>query len=352
MLIKENRSSVYDYHGYFQQCLILQLTLRCPLRCEHCIVDASPNREEEMTVEQAVNLLEEIGRENEVKVVAITGGEPFLNLERLGAILTVAQKYNLKIAIVTSASWATDYNKAIKILKQLPPIANLSLSADKYHLDFVSLKRVKNAAQAAISLGIEVGAFICLESDEDDFLQIFQQNMGEELYTKMKIITEYVHIIGRAINSVEINSKIERVALEDLPTVGCPTASAPAIMTDGTVMACCGDTVSDTQNWEALKLGNLNHESISEILSKAEDNLLVHALRLMGPKKLALIAAEKFGNHIFKQLYEKNNICDICRTVSTNPQVVAYLREYLQQPEIIETLALGRLLKFGEQVKK
>ncbi|MGY6528822.1 MAG: radical SAM protein [Cyanobacterium sp.] len=341
-------SSVYDYHGYFKKCLIVQLTLRCPLRCEHCIVDASPDNHNEMTTAQAVNLVKEVAQEGNVEVLVLTGGEPFINLSRLRTVLAVAQGYNLKVAMVTSAGWATSYSQARKILESLPSVANLSFSVDKYHLDFVKLDRVKSAIEAALSLNIEVGAFLCLENDSDQFLASFKEFLGDALYSQIKIITQYVHLTGRALESPHLAQQIERVSLEELPNIDCPTVSAPIAMIDGSVMACCGDTISDAHNWSALKLGNLKEEDLTTILTRAEDNLLVHALRLWGPKKLAMIVMGELGFNVFNDSYETHNICHICRAVVTNEEVVEALQNYLHKPEIKEQIILGRLLKFGE----
>jgi hypothetical protein len=343
-----DKTSVYDYHGFFKQGIIFQLTLRCPLSCAHCIVESGPHRKEEVKTEQAVKWLEAIGRYGKVKMVALTGGEPFLNRERLRPLLTVARRYALKIDIVTSCSWATSLDRAVQVLRDLPPITNLSLSADKYHLRFVPLTQVKHAAQAALSLGIGVGAFICLESEEDDFLALFREVLGEELYAQIRVLARYVHLAGRAAWSAEIASKVKRVPLPQLTSEGCAAAAVPVILPDGRVMACCGDTMSDPQNWPALTIGHLDRDPIDTIFERTDHNCLVHALRLLGPKELALIATERLGGRTFGRLYEQRNICDICRDVSTNPQVVSYLREYLEQPEVKTDLALGRWLAFGE----
>lgn len=119
-------------------------------------------------------------------------------------------------------------------------------------------------------------------------------------------------------------------------------------MIDGSVMACCGDTISDSHNWSALKLGDLKEEDLTTILTRAEDNLLIHALRLWGPKQLAMIAMRELGFNVFNDLYETHNICHICRAVVTNEEIVEALKEYLHKPEIKEQIILGRLLKFGE----
>ncbi len=236
------------------------------------------------------------------------------------------------------------------MLQDLPPIANLSLSADQYHLEFVPLDQVKWAAQAALSLGIEVGAFVCLESEEDPFLTLFRKRMGKHLCDRIRIITQYVHLSGRAARSAQIRPRVKRVTLDDLPSLGCSTASAPAIFPDGKMMACCGDTVSDPHNWKALMLGDLNRDSLAQLLDRGDRNCLIQALRLVGPSELARIAEEELGVDGFGRLYERDSICDVCRDVSTNPEVASALQAYLQRSAVAGEMSLARFMRFGERV--
>lgn len=349
MRIHSASGSVYDYFGFFRRGLIFQVTLRCPLECAHCIVDSGPLRTEEASTERAVQWLEDIGRDGQVKVVALTGGEPFLNLGRLRALLAAAERHGLKISIVTSCSWATDPDRALRLLRDLPPIANVTLSADKYHLDYVPLVQVRHAAEAALALGIEVGAFLCLENEADDFPRLFRATLGEELHAKLRVETRHVHVAGRAARVASIARAVERVPFHELPSQGCEAAAAPAILPDGRVMACCGGTMADPERWPALTIGNLNRESIGEILRRANRHRLVHALRLLGPKALADIAQEDAGETLFRRRYERHNICDICRDLCTNPQIVARLEAYLDRPEVAAGIASWRLLRYGEE---
>ena len=350
MLSGETSASVYAYHGFFKRGIIFQLTLRCPLECEHCIVSSSPRRREEVDTATAQQWMEQIGQYRSIRVVALTGGEPFLNRSRLRAVLEVAHRFELLVDVVTSCHWATSPARAAEVLAALPPISNVSLSADKYHLEFVPLERVRNAAEAALARGIAVGVFLVVESDDDPFLSHFRQAMGETLYAQMAKIVERVHPAGRAAESAAIHRSTRTVRLEALPELGCSAAAIPVICPDGRVMACCGDTMADPRRWESLTMGDLHRESLADVFARIEGRRLVHALRILGPKRLAQLASRELGEEIFARWYQKHNICDICRDVCTNPRVLDALRQCLDDPEVQSEIVLGRQVRFGEAV--
>jgi hypothetical protein len=301
-----------------------------------------------MPVEEAVRWVEAIGRCGWVEVLAVTGGEPFLDRNRLRILLETAVAFGLKTSVVTSACWGRSYDAARRALRHLP-LTNLTFSADKYHVDFIPLDYVRNAARAALDTGIEVGAFLCLENGSDPFAEELRDFLGDELFSKMRIIRQYVHLAGRAERSARLAARVERSPLSGLPRCRCTAVSAPIILTDGTVMACCGDTVADSRAWASLRLGNIKTDSLANLFDKADRNQFIQALRVLGPAELAARAAADLGSGFFSRAYETHSICDICRDIATDRKMHSYVERLLEQPQIRDEVALGRLLLFGEE---
>src|SRR3989304_3016846 len=111
------------------------LTYRCSIACPHCIVEAGPHRKEEMRLEQAFDWLKQAsGYQNGfIQGLALTGGEPFFNLDHLKQLSTYGREMGFAISAVTNAFWATSKEKAIELLAQVPSIHMLSISTDVYH---------------------------------------------------------------------------------------------------------------------------------------------------------------------------------------------------------------------------
>jgi radical SAM/Cys-rich protein len=81
---------------------VLQINLgkRCNITCNHCHVEASPKRTEELTPEVCEQLIEVIQRFPEIKIVDLTGGAPEMNYGFKP--LLEAAKANNKLVIVRS----------------------------------------------------------------------------------------------------------------------------------------------------------------------------------------------------------------------------------------------------------
>ncbi|MCZ7583976.1 MAG: radical SAM protein [Deltaproteobacteria bacterium] len=54
-----------------------ELTWRCDVRCEHCLVDGGEKRDNEMTTDECLRLADDIA-DLGISAVSLTGGEPFL----------------------------------------------------------------------------------------------------------------------------------------------------------------------------------------------------------------------------------------------------------------------------------
>ena len=121
---------------FFSQVGLL-LTLRCPVRCEHCMVQAGPHRTEEMEVERAHDWLEQIAACG-ARSIGFTGGEPFYCWEKLLALSQAARGMGLTYTVVTNAYWADSLEKAHERLAQLQP-SEMSISTDIYHTRYVPL---------------------------------------------------------------------------------------------------------------------------------------------------------------------------------------------------------------------
>ncbi len=345
---KSSDSSIYDHGTRFRSGVVIDLTLRCPLTCDHCTVSSSPERTEEFPLEQLTALIDDLGADPGVELVVFSGGEPFLKPDRLHALVEAATCNALKVEIVTSGYWARSPARACSVLEGLPPVNHISLSADKYHLPFVPLEWVRNAAEAALSLGIGVGVFVVLENGEDDFLDRLRDAMGNALLADIELLVESVHLAGRAARTPAIAEAVEWVSFDELPALTCEMPATPVIRSDGRVLTCCGDIMSDPENWPSLTYGNLKQETISDLLDRADRNPLTHALRVLGPRKLGEIANERAGRQLFTRLFEHRNICDICRAVTTDPEAYGFVNEYLKDPDVANRIAAMRLLRYGE----
>ncbi|TGY90614.1 radical SAM protein [Marinicauda algicola] len=337
-------------HLHFARCVIVQVTATCPLACAHCIVSSSPERREELDTPALLGLIGEIAASGRTAMVVLSGGEPFLKLDRLAAALERIAELGMSAGVVTSAHWAVSKARAGEILDRLPraALADFCISADRHHLEFMSLEPVRHALEAARDRGIASSLFVCLDSDRDDFLQTLHGALGAELMERVRVRVTPTHRSGRGARHRALAGVGEPARFEDLPDEPCHGPATPAVTPTGEVMACCGDTMSDPQNWPALRLGRTGEPGFAQHVEQADSDPLLQALRLRGPKHLARLAVDAGVLEPAGKRFDRRNICEVCRWVMSEPDAVAAVRDALSAPGCAEALQAERLLAFGE----
>lgn len=106
----------------------LEITKKCNLTCPHCYIDGGIERENELTTEEILEIIDDIA-DMGVWAIAITGGEPTLHPD-FSKIVQYARKRNLLVGVATHGLHLTD-----KLLSELPTDGLIiSVSIDDLHL--------------------------------------------------------------------------------------------------------------------------------------------------------------------------------------------------------------------------
>jgi len=323
----------------------LLVTFHCQAACDHCVIRAGPDRHEEVDLENARQWIREIAsyRDRYVCVLSLTGGEPFSNLKLLRQVMELAAESGLFVSVVTNGFWGASRESARKLLKNLPQICFLSISTDIYHQKFVPFERVENAIWAARECGIPYYVSIVTDSEDDPE---FQRVKSEVLKTSEpeNIRTGITFPVGRA---TQIKSQLKYSLSDEPPREACQAASSPCIFPDGRVYGCIGPLI-ELQHDHPLLLGNLHETPMHEILNRAETNVVLHALRLWGPKKLiAMLRDAGLGRHLPVE-FITGSICNACFSLFSNVAVREWLLQLEQDAEFRRKVAYGRLYYLNE----
>jgi MoaA/NifB/PqqE/SkfB family radical SAM enzyme len=321
-----------DFHGYVKShhalmgLLIIQVTLLCPLKCEHCNVNAGPDKGSNLDVNNLLTQLGDFANITPEGTVFITGGEPFSAKLVLDEILKLCETLNLSTYIITSANWARTLPKALKTLKKYSKIHLLSVSADQWHEDFVPIDYVENAVRAALSLGINVNVALTLTDEFDDY--------ESSLKSRLLDVWDTLHIERTLLRKVGRSQFGAKKNTTNMLDGYCGRIGAPTITSDGSIIACCSTTetniISQTSLHKnhALKIGHISRTSMSSIKDTLEKDILLKAIRLLGP------------SWVYKQIHKDvivttadsfRDICDICATIVRNPEVADFARNILNQ---------------------
>jgi organic radical activating enzyme len=323
----------------------LIMTYRCPIECAHCLVDASPYRKEEISLQDAFNWIRQISeyREGYVKILSLTGGEPFYNLDKLKKISSFAGRRGLLISVTTNAFWAETYEKAFETLRLFPEIKIITMSTDAYHLDFIPLERLSNAILAAEDNDTLYNLNVCTVCKEDTTYRDIMSYL-EKVVSNHSINTTITIPNGRA--NKMVNRSLYKME-KDPPQIPCLSCSCPVITPTGKVLACCG-AIQAIESANPLILGSLRDDSLSNILDEAELNPILHIIRLWGPDRLISMAKEAGLGRYLPESYIKGSTCDICNSLMTRKEIIDFLFQLAFNQEIRKLVAKARSLYLGE----
>ena len=322
----------------------LLMTYRCQVTCPHCIIEAGPHRHEEVSLEEAYSWTSQIAdyRDHYVRVLALTGGEPFFNYAKLKKITDFGNLCGLFISVITNAYWADTKKEAKRILSDLESVDMFSFSTDVHHLKSIPFSRVRNAIKAAQELNIPYTVSICTENKNDPQYQ----NLISRLYEvteKESVVTAITFRAGRAKNLVSPVDGISRVP----PKAACSAGSSPIILPDGRVLACIGPII-DLEEPHPLDLGNCKENSLGDIFDNAELNPILHAIRIWGPRKLISIINEAGLGQYLPKTYFKDSICNACYSLLSNRHIVDFLDELSEDPGFKRKIAYARVYYLRE----
>lgn len=323
----------------------LLMTYKCQVTCPHCIIEAGPHRKEEMSIGDASNWIEQISnyRDGYIKVLALTGGEPFYNLENLSEISQFAAARGLFVSVVTNAFWANTKNQAVKTLKHLNAIKMLSISTDVYHQESIPFERVENAIAAAREIDIPFTVAVCTENEGDPAYQRILCTL-ERIVEKDVIQTAITFVAGRAFRKTD---RLQYQMSKNPPISACGAGSSPIIFPDGRVVACVGPIV-DLRTPHPLLLGSLRKNCLKEILDGAESNSILHTIRIWGPKKIiSLIENAGLDKHLPDE-YVKDSICNACYCLMSNEEIVNFLNQLADDVEFTRKVAYARIYYLKE----
>jgi hypothetical protein len=138
--------------------LRLFLTLKSKFPILFSPVGASPDGTDSMVFDDAKKYIDGVLKAQQIAIVEITGGEPFLHYDEMVKTLHYAKSKGLQGKVTTSAFWATDMAKSNWIIQQLKDAGaeRIEIRFDAMYNEFVPLERVKNAAISARQKGLVV----------------------------------------------------------------------------------------------------------------------------------------------------------------------------------------------------
>ena len=311
--------------------IILSITEKCPLECDHCIVDASLKREDSNDINW-VKLLNDWNLEYPLKRVSITGGEPFYTSKNLENISKYCLEKNITLGVISSGYWAHSFKKAKKELGKYKGITYLTLSTDSFHQAYVPISYIVNAYKATQELGISCSIKITAENINSIKENISYKILLETISSTEDIIFQKLVPVGRAssLDKTKENSLIRKVCL----------STSPVVKSNGKVIPCCNEIISIKHD-TLLDMGNVTLDNTIDIISKINRNWFFQYLRLWGLQGLV----EEVGENVTLKnkliTLAENDICASCFYICSHASLEKEIINLFSSFKLQLKIALG-----------
>ncbi len=218
--------------------LLLFLTFRCPISCSHCSMNAGTEGACIQDFSLLGNLLTGVAGIDSLKMVAISGGEPFS--EKRGLTLAVDMLYHAgkKIVLYSNGFWAKN-SPPTWIKSILSKTSAVFLSTDQYHQEWVTEATLIKACQAVLESGsrpvVQILDFLpVVEQAKNTLQKTFGQDWESSIDMNLIPFISY----GRASQIKNLDSSTEQGS-----TGFCYAINSPTLRYDGTIFACCQEQV-------------------------------------------------------------------------------------------------------------
>lgn len=219
--------------------MLLFITDRCPVGCQHCSVDSRPDSLTISDFRLFGEILDWLCAKPEIEVVGISGGEPFV--ERRG--LTIASRRLADAGkgqvVYTSGVWATEATTPRWISDVLGRCSCVYLSTDAFHARTVADNRFIRAAHAIAATGTwMVVQVLNHERTIDRANSLLRDAFGESLadFAELNIIVPLTN--GRGANVFTRTAHLPGYAFGP-----CSLVLSPMVRYDGLVTGCCNESV-------------------------------------------------------------------------------------------------------------
>jgi len=312
--------------------IVINLTLRCPLKCAHCCFSSDMFQGGHLDLASVLRVIEEAAAVPTIERINFVGGDPFLHQDIMEEAFHHASSKGLQCSATTSAYWATSADKALKILSPLVKsgLSRIILSYDDPHAEFVAEHKIVNAFQAARALNIETYIAIAIEPGAIINREYMERLLGipPEGIEFVKVYETAINSTGRALEEAT-KEQIESRRTNDLAYRG-PCLSILrqiSIHSDGKLVPCCG--VLPVR--EGLQMGDIFNDSLETSLSQAYDNPVFKWIAFEGPVAILRQITASTDHPLRDEDFD--GICNACDVLFSNPKYMQLLRDALPAKE-------------------
>ena len=254
--------------------VLLFITDRCPVGCAHCSVDSRADSPMITDFGLFDDLLDGICENPEIKVVGISGGEPFSERRGLTKACEALSASNKSIVIYTSGVWAKNPTPSPWISSILKSCSTVYLSTDSFHQNGVPSSRFVQAARQIAN----AGAWIVVQTLEVEQTRILlEQAFGSDVDKHAEIVPITPLRNGRGQGVFELTPSRKASAMGS-----CTLAVTPVIRYDGVLTSCCNEEVIMGKGPNRFRMRVNNRQSLDSALARFKADPLMRCVAHIG----------------------------------------------------------------------
>jgi organic radical activating enzyme len=331
------------------QHITFSLTEACPLQCRHCIVNtvSAADKTRTMPLERAQLYARQLTglKEQGVRLVSFTGGEPLLASRQLRLLSDSAGAEGMECTVVTACHWAGSEAAADGTLANFPAIANWQLSMDVFHEEFIPWDNVIRAARAALIHGrrplIRMAASVPLTEGHLDLYRRIQSGLPEAV----RIVVQPVTLNGRG-KSVETELTSAPAQAPAWPCI----PNGMVVRFDGTLAPCCGG-LADQRSGHPFQYGNADATGLLNAHMQWCADPLLQLIRTAGFGPVLAWVREISPEHELLHAIPEHP-CECCLGLWRDPALGPEIRRRAELPQNRNKIAALTQIVFGETFMK
>ena len=283
--------------------VLLFITDRCPVGCAHCSVDSRRDSPTITDYPLFARLVDGICADESVRLVGISGGEPFVERRGLTLAMRRLSEAGKNVALYTSGVWARAGEQPAWIREILPLASCVLLSTDGFHAKTVDEARFASAARAIAAAGVPVIVQVLnrpAEVDEAKRLLTAAFGGGWAEFADLSYIEPLPYGRGAGV--------FDRPPARPAAGLGaCSLLTAPVVRYDGRVTACCNEPVIMGRGPDRLRATVTSGPGRAAALDAVRGDALLGAIATAGA---GAVTAHPAYRHLAAT--PVRGLCDLC----------------------------------------
>lgn len=315
--------------------VFLALTRRCPLACAHCSTNSLLSSEQH-SADLFLRFVDTFTPDNRPEVLLLTGGEPLLRPKLVRELTARAHAVGTKVSLISGMFFARQPTVPAAIDRAIAGVDHFTASLDVFHEQQVPRAGVFRVFEALRARGQQVSFQVVGLGEQDPYLADVTDAIRRQFADRVPVLVGQVGAVGRAKEWL----REEGAPRVDIAPSPCAMAAWPTVTFDGTVVACCNQTVVDGPAPPHLRLGHAAVDSWATVRERCLHSTMLRAIRVFGPEAVA----DRHGSG----KVTCDGYCPTCYKLSDDPVIAERLAPVLARPSMrfverqVVTLQRGR----------